>query len=51
MVTGAWPYIWAAYAVTVVSLGVLALAVVVRAAHWGRLARRELQADASAKET
>ena len=50
MVTDAWPYIWAAYVVTVVSLGVLALVVVVCAARWGKLARRQAQADTSAKE-
>ncbi|MEQ1617435.1 MAG: heme exporter protein CcmD [Terricaulis sp.] len=50
MVTDAWPYIWAAYVVTVASLGVLTLVVVVRAARWGKLAKRQAQIDRSAKE-
>jgi heme exporter protein CcmD len=39
MIEGGWSYIWAAYAATVVSLGGLALTVVLRLRFWAKQAR------------
>lgn len=40
MIAGGWPFIYAAYALTVVSLGGLALVVLLRARRWSREARK-----------
>lgn len=39
MIEGGWPFVIAAYAVTSLGLGALALMVVLRAARWARQAR------------
>jgi hypothetical protein len=39
MIDGGWSFIWAAYAVTLGALAVLALVVAVRLAHWSKRAR------------
>jgi len=40
MVEGGWSFIWAAYAVSIGALAVLAIVVAVRLAHWARAARK-----------
>lgn len=39
MIESGWPFVWAAYAVSLGALAVLAIVVVVRALHWARAAR------------
>jgi hypothetical protein len=39
MIDGGWSFIWAAYAITLGVLAVLALVVAVRLAHWSKRAR------------
>lgn len=39
MIAGGWPYIWAAYAVTLLCLGALALGIVLHLRLWARRAR------------
>ncbi len=40
MIAGGWDYVYAAYAVALGGLGVLTLAIVLRALHWRREARK-----------
>lgn len=44
MIEGAWPYVWASYALTVAILGALTLSVALRLRYWRKRAR-ELDAD------
>ena len=44
MVEGGWPYVWAAYALTLSTLALLAGATMWRARYWGARAR-ELRKD------
>lgn len=39
MIEGGWPYVIAAYAVTSLGLGALALTIILRARRWSRQAR------------
>jgi hypothetical protein len=39
MIEGGWTYIWAAYAVALGALAVLAIVVTARLAHWAKAAR------------
>ncbi|MGE0740803.1 MAG: heme exporter protein CcmD [Hyphomonadaceae bacterium] len=40
MIDGGWPFIYAAYALTVVLLGGLSVAIALRARHWANEARK-----------
>lgn len=39
MIEGGWPFVWAAYAVTLAPLAVLAIVIVLRLRHWASQAR------------
>jgi heme exporter protein CcmD len=39
MIEGGWAYVWAAYALALGALGVLALLVLLRLRHWAKRAR------------
>lgn len=40
MIEGGWPFIWAAYALTIGGLAILALVVVLRLRYWASRARK-----------
>jgi heme exporter protein CcmD len=39
MVEGGWPFVWAAYALTIAPMAALSVIVALRARHWARQAR------------